>query len=127
MQRPPPADQGFPYSALRTGDYDEKPEISDQSRILLRDEALDSLANSVSRLGQLGRNIADDIEMNNLELADAEHEAEIIAEERDFFDRQLAQMQTSGGRMRQLYIMFIAVVLLAALVIFVYKEFKRMS
>lgn len=56
----------LPYSALRTGDYDESDELSSPNRLIdVQNNNLDSLQASVARLGEISRNLANEIEMQN--------------------------------------------------------------
>lgn len=125
MQSP----SSIPYSALRTSDYDEPHEVEDSNRRQLRkgrsNEDLESLSNSIDRIGQLGLHIAGEIELQS-NLANQMND---ITDDMNVESHNLQRQANIAGREEYrtnvCLGIFILVVLTISVTILVYKKYFR--
>lgn len=122
----------LPYSALKTGDYDEPGEIeySEMMRTLRRsrtDEELKDLSDSIERLGQVSLSLAGEIELQDREVGELEEEVEGMEHDAGIFQRAAEQSERREELMNRALVVFIAIVLVIAITVLIRKEINKQS
>lgn len=117
------------YSTLRTHDYDEPSEVEDSTHRRLRKdrshESLDSLSESIDRLGQMGLNIAGEIEMQSHLTNELEFETDGVYNDSQALQLQAQNAQRNSETSDTILIVFIIVVLCIAIAVFIYKKLLK--
>lgn len=122
----------LPYSALKTGDYDEPGEIeySEMMRTLRRsrtDEELKDLSDSIERLGQVSLSLAGEIELQDREVGQLEEEVEGMEHDAGIFQRAAEQSERREELLNRALVAFIAIVLVIAITVLIRKEINKQS
>jgi hypothetical protein len=113
----------LPYTPLRTGDYDEEGEIAFSRAQREQIRSLESLDDSLNRIGQMSLTLASEIEMQNYQVEELSLESESMHGTAESLQRTALIVNTDDDRNNQWLCCLIMFLLFMATSIFILKLF----